>query len=132
MSARGDGYADAPHRIGREGFALDWIPGGTLVGGFVDSAVLLLLLIWLIRAVRVVGTSPHRGIHHAGIIGIGFDVGDARFRILIKNFLPVFAAVGGLVDSALGAGPMISGGGHENNVGVSRIHHDAGDDVGLA
>ena len=132
MSAGRDGHADASHGLGWQSFALDGIPGGTLVGGFVDRSVLLFLFLRLFRAERVVGTSPQRGVENGGIIGISLDVCDARFHILIQLFLPVLAAIGGLVDSALGSRPMISGGGHQNCVGVSRIHDDAGNDVGLA
>src|SRR5580693_9264535 len=111
MSARRDGHANAAHGIGRQALALDGIPGGTLVGGFVDRSVLLFLFLRLVRAERVVGTGPKRGVKNSGIVGISLDVCDTRFHILIQNFLPILAAVGSLVDSALGSGPMISGGG---------------------
>jgi hypothetical protein len=63
---------------------------------------------------------------------VGFNISCARIQIFVQHLLPALAAVRSFVDSALRAGPVISSGGYQNEVGIPRIDHDAGDDVRFA
>src|ERR1019366_3336108 len=81
---------------------------------------------------RVLGTIPERSIENSRMIRLSLHVVDSGFLILIQNLLPVLAAVGCLVNPALRAGPATPSSRHQNNVGIPRIDHDPGDDVGFA
>src|SRR5580698_6295087 len=80
------------------------MPGIAAIGGFEEAAVVAFE-----RAARGPGRAargPHVRIERLRIFRIESEVGGACVVILVENFLPAIAAIGGTEDAAFGVGAV--------------------------
>ncbi|SRR5260370_22966510 len=96
------------------------MPTISAVGGFEQSAAGSVDFVVVLP--RALACLPHRGVHYVGIGRINLHVGGAGVFILINNFLPGLAAVGGTEQASLliGAVGMTENCG-KDSIGIARI-----------
>src|SRR5581483_980100 len=71
---------------------------------------------------------PQRGEEGVGVVGVEGDVDRACLVVLVEDLLPALAAVARAEDAAFGVGAVsMAERGHEDHVGVARIHNEAAD-----
>ena len=108
--------------------ALEFLPGGSAVDGFVQSAARATAVHAPGRAPRL----PQCRVQDVGIAGIEGDVDAAGLGVLVEDLLPGLAAVAGAEDPALfvvGKGmPQRS---DEGDVRILRVDDQASDGMGI-
>src|SRR6185437_4870292 len=125
-----DRDADAAEDAGRQPAVMgDVLPVRAAVGGLVKAAAGAAAGEAPVAARHL----PHGGVDHARVRRIHAERDGAGVVVHEEDLVPGLAAVGGLVDAALGVGgeQMPEGGGIDD-VGVLRVHQDPADDVGVA
>ena len=120
-----DGEPDVPEQSVRQpGVLRELLPVGAAVGGLEDAAALASRDQLPREALRL----PERGVERVRVRGVHCEVRGARGIVARQDSGPRLPTVGRLVDAALGVGaestPLR---GHVHDVGVGRVHADAGD-----
>ncbi len=119
-----DGQPDSAQNPFGQAVAAQRPPGLALVGGFVDVAARA-------AAGQIPGQPPHlieRCVEDARIMRVGHQIDRPGVGIPVEHLLPGVPAIGAPKDAPLLVGARgVSHGGHQNHVGIVRIHDDLRD-----
>src|SRR5581483_8141692 len=123
-AARSGRDSDAAVRTFGKAVAFEFFPGCAAVRGLIERASRT-------AAVEPPGCAhrlPHGGVENVRVGGIERDIDGAGLVVHIDDLLPGLAAVGGAEEAAFGVrAPGVAEGRDEDDVGIARVHDDAGD-----
>jgi len=108
---------------------VEGLPGRTAVGRLVNRRTVIVRLVARVVP-RLANPLPGRGVERIRLGGMHDEIDYTGALVTIEDLLPGLAAVGGLVDTAIGVvRPFVPGGSHIDDVGVGRVDLDTGNRV---